>query len=182
MDENKNRANLAKHGVAFEDAAQVCSDPALSLQPAGVVEQEQRWNAIGWRPISQFWLFATSTKKATMKKSSESSQREKRTTMKENRITLNSIPKITKAQRKPLKALANMPDDQIDFSDIPEMKDWSRGFPFRQRPRTVTTKIDNDILEWLKGQDKEFARPLNRILRVVMELTQSVGGRRRSAA
>lgn len=32
---------------------------------------------------------------------------------------------LTQAQRDELKALAAMPDDQIDTSDIPEIKDWS---------------------------------------------------------
>jgi hypothetical protein len=34
---------------------------------------------------------------------------------------------------------------------------------------------------WLKQQDRDFQRPLNRILRLVMDLTRRVG-RRRSAA
>jgi predicted DNA binding CopG/RHH family protein len=33
----------------------------------------------------------------------------------------------TKQQRKELEALASLPDDQIDFSDIPEITDFSRG-------------------------------------------------------
>jgi uncharacterized protein (DUF4415 family) len=100
--------------------------------------------------------------------------------MKLKSITLNSVPKITKAQRRRLEALARMPDSEIDTSDIPEMK-FEHAIPFRRRPRTVTTQIDADILEWLKGQDKDFAKPLNRILRLIMDLTQRVG-RRRSAA
>jgi hypothetical protein len=34
----------------------------------------------------------------------------------------------TKQQRKVLEAVAAMPDDQIDFSDIPEITDFSVGF------------------------------------------------------
>lgn len=100
--------------------------------------------------------------------------------MNEKSITLNSAPKLTKAQRRRLEALAKMPDEQIDLSDIPEMK-FEHAIPFKQRPRTVTTHIDNDVLEWLKRQDKDFAKPLNRILRLMMDLTERVG-RRRSAA
>jgi hypothetical protein len=33
---------------------------------------------------------------------------------------------VTKKQAKELRALAAMPDDKIDLSDIPEVRDWSR--------------------------------------------------------
>jgi predicted DNA binding CopG/RHH family protein len=33
----------------------------------------------------------------------------------------------TKQQRKALEAVAALPDDQIDFSDIPEITDFSKG-------------------------------------------------------
>ena len=100
--------------------------------------------------------------------------------MKEKTITVNSAPKLTRAQRRRLAALARVPDEQIDLSDTPEMR-FEPAIPFRQRPRTVTTQIDADILEWLKRQDKDFAKPLNRILRLVMDLTQRVGRRRPAA-
>lgn len=102
--------------------------------------------------------------------------------MKEKTITVNSPRKLTKAQRRELEALARMPDSKIDLSDIPEVKDWSRGFPFARRPRTITTQIDNDLLEWLKREDKDVAKPLNRMLRMLMERGEKVGRHRRSVA
>ena len=33
---------------------------------------------------------------------------------------------MTKRQAKEIEALASTPDDEIDTSDIPEAKDWSR--------------------------------------------------------
>lgn len=101
--------------------------------------------------------------------------------MSEKSITVNSSRKLTKAQRRELEELARMPDSKIDLSDIPEMK-LDHAIPFRQRPRTVTTQIDNDLLEWLKREDKDIAKPLNRMLRLVMEQPQHVGRRRRSVA
>jgi hypothetical protein len=41
---------------------------------------------------------------------------------------------LTEGQKAELEALAAMPDDQIDTSDIPEQRDWSgarRGLFFR---------------------------------------------------
>lgn len=46
-DENKNRANLAKHGIAFEDATQAFFDPAALFELNRIAEGEQRWGAIG---------------------------------------------------------------------------------------------------------------------------------------
>lgn len=102
--------------------------------------------------------------------------------MKEKTITAQPRIKLTKTQRRELEALARKPDSEIDLSDIPEVKDWSRGFPFARRPRTVTTQIDNDLLEWLKHEDKDVAKPLNRMLRMLMELGEKVGRHRRSVA
>jgi uncharacterized protein (DUF4415 family) len=101
--------------------------------------------------------------------------------MKERNTTHNSAPRPSKAQRQRLEALARMPDDQIDTSDIPEIRDWSHAIRFSRRPRTVTVQVEADILEWLKLQDRDVSRSLNRILRLVMDLTSRVR-RRRSAA
>jgi hypothetical protein len=47
-DENKSRANLAKHGISFATAAKVFDDPRTLSFPDRVVEGEQRWKSIGW--------------------------------------------------------------------------------------------------------------------------------------
>ncbi|MDB5562264.1 MAG: hypothetical protein JWN11_1682 [Hyphomicrobiales bacterium] len=46
-DEEKNRANIAKHGIAFEDAAYVFDDPFALIELQGFVDSEERWQAIG---------------------------------------------------------------------------------------------------------------------------------------
>lgn len=43
----KARANLAKHGVPFDEAARVWDDPDYVVYPDAVVDHEQRWHAIG---------------------------------------------------------------------------------------------------------------------------------------
>ena len=47
-DENKNRANRAKHAIAFETAALVFEDPNLITRQDREVEGEQRWQTIGY--------------------------------------------------------------------------------------------------------------------------------------
>jgi uncharacterized DUF497 family protein len=46
-DPAKARSNLAKHGVAFDDAAFVWLDPLLQLRFDQVVDHEERWWAVG---------------------------------------------------------------------------------------------------------------------------------------
>ena len=47
-DENKARANLAKHGVSFEEATTVFGDPrSLSIPDPAHSEAEERWIVLG---------------------------------------------------------------------------------------------------------------------------------------
>ena len=47
-DENKNASNKRKHGVSFETAVLVFSDPRAVSYLDCVVDQEQRWHTIGY--------------------------------------------------------------------------------------------------------------------------------------
>jgi uncharacterized DUF497 family protein len=46
-DENKNRINRRKHGVSFETAARIFEDPNVVSYRDRVVDEEERWHAIG---------------------------------------------------------------------------------------------------------------------------------------
>jgi uncharacterized DUF497 family protein len=46
-DESKNRINRRKHGVSFETAARIFEDPNVVSYPDRVVDEEDRWHAIG---------------------------------------------------------------------------------------------------------------------------------------
>ncbi len=46
-DEDKDRSNLQKHGVSFEEASNIFSDPGLVIQPDRNENDEQRWHGIG---------------------------------------------------------------------------------------------------------------------------------------
>ena len=78
---------------------------------------------------------------------------------------------LTEAQLTELQALAEMPDDEIDFSDIPETLDWSdakRGLFYRPVKQQITLRLDADIVAWFKTQTeggKGYQTAINRILR-----------------
>lgn len=69
-----------------------------------------------------------------------------------------------------------MTDEEIDFSDCPEitpeMLDKAvvrRGLPNSQRKTEVTLSIDSDVLEWFKSQGQGYQNEINRLLRSYME-------------
>jgi len=84
--------------------------------------------------------------------------------------TPETLPRLTKADRTKLKALAARPDSEIDTSDIPEMTEeqWKharRGHVYRPRKRQITARVDADVLDWLKAQGKGYQSRINAILR-----------------
>ena len=81
----------------------------------------------------------------------------------------------TEEFRKEVEALAAMPDDQIDFSDIPELTeaDFRRMVPgrmlmYRPLKKPVTMRLDVDVLEWLKSTGPGYQSLANRLLRYQM--------------
>ncbi len=79
---------------------------------------------------------------------------------------------LTKEQLKELKVLQEMPDEEIDYSDIPPVTDWSGavvGKFYRPVKETVTIRLDADVLDWLKQGGKGYQTRVNKILRAVME-------------
>jgi uncharacterized DUF497 family protein len=43
----KNRINRRKHGIAFETAARIFEDPNVASYRDRIVDEEERWHAIG---------------------------------------------------------------------------------------------------------------------------------------
>jgi uncharacterized protein (DUF4415 family) len=75
-----------------------------------------------------------------------------------------------------LERLAAMPDEDIDFSDIPPITDeqWATRQPLRHfRPikQRVTIRLDADILDWFKSEADggRYQTSMNRALRSYMQ-------------
>jgi uncharacterized protein (DUF4415 family) len=80
--------------------------------------------------------------------------------------------KVTRKQKKELKALAALPDSQIDLSDIPESRDWSSavvGKFYRPIKKSLTIRLDVDVLAWLQAQGRGYQTRINKLLRAAME-------------
>ena len=85
----------------------------------------------------------------------------------------SNLPPLTATQQDELAALAKMPDDQIDTSDIAPLGDafWKGALrnPFYKPTKQVTTvRIDADVLLWLKSNGKGYQTRINAILRDAM--------------
>lgn len=82
------------------------------------------------------------------------------------------MSKVSRKQKKELTALAAMPDARIDLSDIPEIRDWSRavvGKFYRPIKKSVTIRLDADVVAWLKAQGRGYQTRINKLLRAAME-------------
>src|ERR1700722_4369250 len=78
---------------------------------------------------------------------------------------------LTQKQKDQLETLANMKDEDIDTSDIPELteKFWKnavRGYQFfRPVKRAVSLRLDADVIAWLKKDGAGYQTRANNILR-----------------
>ena len=74
-------------------------------------------------------------------------------------------------QKTETKALANLPDEKIDTSDIPEIRDWSgakRGLLYRPVKQQITLRLDADVLAWFRANTpggRGYQTEINRVLR-----------------
>ena len=82
---------------------------------------------------------------------------------------------ISKTSRTDWEYLDAMNDDDIDFSDNPEVSPemFDRGV-VRKRlnpilsPEKITIRLDKDVLSWLKSQGKSYQQLINNLLRAQM--------------
>lgn len=80
--------------------------------------------------------------------------------MKEIRMKRARV-ELTQQQKEDLERLRNMPDEEIDTSDAPEILDWSnakRGMFYRPVKQQITLRVDADVLEWFKDHAGEGGR------------------------
>jgi uncharacterized protein (DUF4415 family) len=89
--------------------------------------------------------------------------------------------KFTKEQKRDIAAIAAKKDADIDFSDIPEVVDWSgaeMGKFYRPSKKSVTMRLDQDVLDWLKGYGKGYQTRANLLLRHAMASAGERGRKR----
>jgi uncharacterized protein (DUF4415 family) len=93
-------------------------------------------------------------------------------------------PVLSPKRKRELAALARMPDDQIDYSDIPRLSAAVLARMYRPIKRQMTVRIDADVVAWLRSQGAGYHSRLNQVLRTAMlaDLTAAASTRRRARA
>ena len=98
--------------------------------------------------------------------------------MKMTRIKENELPAISDDRRKALEALAQRPDSEINFDDIPPLagefwKNAVSGAFYKPKKTHTSIRIDADVLAWIKSKGSGYQTKINAILRQAM-LTEAV--------
>ena len=91
-------------------------------------------------------------------------------------VDLDNLPPLSPERLAELAALADRPDSEIDYSDIPPLteKFWANAVLFRDRhlyrpvKKSTTVRVDADVLEWLKAEGRGYQTRINAILREAM--------------
>jgi uncharacterized protein (DUF4415 family) len=86
------------------------------------------------------------------------------------------MPKLSDEKRRRLEKVAMRPDAEIDFSDIPEIReipsDAVIGKFYRPKKTSVTIRLDADVVAWLKGAGEGYQTRINDYLRQLMRQRQ----------
>jgi len=87
-------------------------------------------------------------------------------------------PKFDAEMRRQLEAIDNLPDDQIDLSDIPEWDGTGTvyvGLMYRPGKKSVTIRLDEDMVKWFKKQGKGWQTKMNWVLRLYFASHRKTG-------
>jgi len=119
-DENKNRQNLRKHDVRFETAVLVFDDPHAITRRDENCSDEESWITVGAIGPGSILLVVHTFYEDPMRKSFASSRPAPPSPTKGE-----PMRKLTKDQKRDIRAIAAKKDRDIDFSDAPPVLDWS---------------------------------------------------------
>jgi uncharacterized protein (DUF4415 family) len=105
------------------------------------------------------------------KKSSASSRRERLVSVKAEDIFNRPL---TGSQKQALQRLKELPESEIDYSDIPPLTEEQLASAFqRGTKRSIAVQLDRDVLGWLRRQGEGYSARINEILRAAMTAERS---------
>jgi uncharacterized protein (DUF4415 family) len=79
--------------------------------------------------------------------------------------------RLTREQKRDIRAIAAKRDEDIDFSDAPPILGWSGaevGKFYRPPKKPVTMRLDADVIAWLKADGPGYQTKANGLLRHAM--------------
>ena len=89
------------------------------------------------------------------------------------RFEPGKAPDLTAEQQSRIRKLAELPDETIDYSDIPPLTErfWRNTVAnplYKPVKSQLTVRLDSDVLEWLRASGRGYQTRLNSILREAM--------------
>lgn len=94
------------------------------------------------------------------------------------KVSKNKIVRYSKKQlerssnksRTNFSRLDAMSDNDIDYSDIPELDDtfWAKAKVVDHTKQAISLRVDTDVLTWFKKQDGRYQKLINYVLRQYM--------------
>ncbi len=86
-------------------------------------------------------------------------------------MKMGTFNELTGDKKAEIEALAALPEEAIDTSDLPEILDWSgarRGLLYRPVKRQITLRLDADVVAWFRANapgGRGYQTEMNRVLR-----------------
>jgi uncharacterized protein (DUF4415 family) len=89
-------------------------------------------------------------------------------------LDVNNPPPLTAEQKARLEAIAAMPDDQIDTSDMPFNPDavWVKAVDFPHAKKLISLRIDEDVIDYFKHTGTRYQTRINAVLRSYVKAQQ----------
>lgn len=151
--EEKNRANIRKHGIRFEDAVRILTPDMLGLLAR--TGDEDRWKAIGWLEDKMIAVIFT---KGEGRKRIISARPASRTERRIYNASRREIEMGLQTPEPPWDESKQIPDEEIDFSDIPETEEWEWKYARRMSDPELFSKELRDAYnaEWRERQREKL--------------------------
>lgn len=96
------------------------------------------------------------------------------------------MPAKERAIKSDLARIDKLRDEEIDYSDIPELDDEVFAqplVPWPPRKESITIRVDPDVLDWFKHQGRGYQTRINQVLRRYMDVAgERVRPKARSSA
>ena len=83
------------------------------------------------------------------------------------------MPAKERAIKSDLARIDKLRDEDIDYSDIPELDDEVFAQPlvaWPPRKESITIRVDPDVLDWFKHQGRGYQTRINQVLRRYMDV------------
>ena len=156
-DEVKNQANIRKHGVGFDTAKRIFEGPVVNWADQRKDYSEDRSISIG-RVENGVLIVLAHTDRAGRIRLISAVQRPAR----KGRLTMSEYDRPLT-----LEQIAARKDEEIDFSDIPELDDafWKRAKLIEpDHTEQITLRVKRSVLTYFKASGKGYQTRINRVL------------------